>query len=787
MQTTNLGKVAIKNDGVSRSKEPLNRNIYGSCGFGEVSVHQLLQLEPDDKTMINNETLLYLASIISPTYGHVNLKFWNYFVQMTDLTKNYKEFLAQTNVRRSGGLFVPTQLPHAPRNLVALMFLYGAHMTAYEVSVDPSGTRTYTTPSGTYGNPSEMAKLATFYGNLVARSGGLFSSGTQNSFLGYYSLHVDARALVDFSFEDSSWNNYVTDMWIPLSNPSEFTVGEIIGNGGSPLLGADGVDIEPVTIDGADFLIERDFVYNGTTYHYAFAFRMHAFGSRIYKLLKGAESQEDWTSNKPMSLMPLFATFKAYFDCFGLLLYTNYENTACAELMNLYDEYNVSDFAFGFVTGTTVSVPDELDRLYVGFQAFIKEFGSLWVTSSQDWESAHTKTIGVSPKVDVGNPGFAASFPSTPNTNLVTNAPVGSAHVSIPDENTDVTGLGVTQQAFINNVFHGQLDSELLKKLYLITNRNTIAGKRVEELLRANGFGKWMEHQKPRFISYEEIPVDFSKVLAQADTLQSNGKDGALLGDRGGYAQGYKYGKKMFYHNDETGFLVVLMAVVPDAGLTQVQNVAFDCIKRHDFFIPAFDGMGQEMSKIKQIVGALPVSVGNRQNVTEQSFGFIPRESKFKVHHNILNGNFARRSRRDYYLTYCMDKFINIGDVISTSDENTTVNGDKVRQIKAFESFAPSALPLAGLAWRYPTRYPWLGLFTRIFANLGDSVARWRNMFSSTSGFKKYEFVNNEDDGFFYMSTIRGCRMTHKLPITDSFETREDGNSGSIDTNIAKA
>ena len=781
MQTTNLGKVAVKNDGVSRSKEPLNRNIYGSCGFGEVSVHQLLQLEPDDKTMINNETLLYLASIVSPTYGHVNLKFWNYFVQMTDLTKNYKEFLAQTNVRRSGGLFVPTQMPHAPRNLVALMFLFGAHMTAYEVTVDNAGVRTYTTPSGTYGNSAEMAKLATFYGNLVARSGGLFSSGTQNSFLGYHSLHVDARALVDFAFDDTSWNNYVSHMWIPLSNPSEFTVGEIIGNGGSPLLGADGVDIEPVTIDGADFVIERYYTYNGNTYHYAFAFRMHAFGSRIYKLLKGAESQEDWTSQKPMSLMPLFATFKAYFDCFGLLLYTNYENTAAAELLNLYDEYNVSDFAFGFCTDVTGATPTELNRLHVGWQAFIEEFGSLWVTSSQDWESAHTKTIGVSPTMDVD----VNSFLSSCNNNFPPYAQ--PAHVGIPDKLDENSAFGTNQHATINNVFHGQLDSELLKKLYLITNRNTIAGKRVEELLRTNGFGKWIEHQKPRFISYEEIPVDFSKVLAQADTLQSNGKDGALLGDRGGYAQGYKYGKKMFYHNDETGFLVVLMAVVPDAGLTQVQNVAFDCIKRHDFFIPAFDGMGQEVTKIKQIVGALPVSCESRLNITEQAFGFIPRESKFKVHHNILNGNFARRSRRDYYLTYCMDKFINIGDVISTSDENTTVNGDKVRQIKAFESFAPHALPLAGLAWRYPTRYPWLGLFSRIFANLGDSVDRWKNMFSSTSGFKKYEFVNNEDDGFFYMSTIRGCRMTHKLPITDSFETREDGNSGSIDTNIAKA
>lgn len=784
MQTTNLGSVAIGTNKLKHSKIPLNRNISGSCGFGEVNVHQVLQVDADEKTMISNEVLLYLANIVSPTYGHVNFKFWNYFVAYSDLFKNYPALMSQTNVKRSGGLFVPTELPWIPKCLLLAAMLQGAHMTVYEVNVSSSGTRTYTHPVADAGNSSELAQVATFYNNLFTRLDGYLSNPSPNKW-GFDSLKIDLRALVDWNHNTNQapWNN-VNYMWIELSNPSSVSICEIQDN--NLTLGQEkGIDVEPVTIDGADFFIERDIVYNGNTYHYAFAFRLHAFGSRLFKTFKGSELQDDWTSDAPVCLAPLFAIYKAYFDSFGLLLYTNFENTALADLLSLYDEYNLSDFSFGMVTNYNAVTDANYKRLADSFQAFLQELGSMWVTSAQDFESAHTKTIGVSPKIDAGSPGFAGSFPSTNSTN--NGKAYGSAHLSIPSEN-DSSSLSVdNQHAFINNVFHGQLDSELLKRLYQITNRNTIAGKRIEALLRSQGLGKYVDSCKPRFIHYEEIPVDFSKVLSQADTLQSSGA-GALLGDRGGYGQGYNYGKKMFFHNDENGFIITLCAVVPDSGLTNCENIAYSCIKKLDFFHPDFDAMGMELTKIKQIIGSMPVvcNGSSRHNVLEQSFGFISRASKYKVVQNILNGNFARHSRRDYFLTYVMDKSINIGDVVTSENDVKTINGVRSRSIEGFEAFPPSALPLAGLAWRYPTRYPWLGLFTRIFASVGDNIKRYKRASIDVLS-QMWEFCNNEDDPFFYLSTQRGCKMSPKLPITDSFETREDGNKGKVDYNESKA
>lgn len=785
MQTTNLGSVAIGAEGFKHKKIPLNRNIYGSCGFGEVNVHQLLQVDADEKTMLSNEVLLYLANVVSPTYGHVAFKFWNYFVAYSDLFKNYGAFLSQTNVKRSGGLFVPTMLPYMPKCLLLCAMLQGAHMTVYEVSVDSVGERTYEHPVASASNSAEMQLVGAFY-NTVTQDLGGYLRGAQLNKWGFDSLAIDCRALVDFGFDpNSAPGSYISNMWIELSNPTPWSICTIEDSNGYAIGQEQGIDIEPVSVDGADFAIERTF--NGRTY--LFAFRLHAFGSRLYKTLKGSELQDDWTTSEPVCLAPIFAVYKAYFDSFGLLLYTNFENTALADLLSLYDEYNFADMAFGMVTGYTSATPANYARCADSFQRFIDELGSMWVTGSQDFESAHTKTIGVSPKIDQGSPNFANSFPSTPNGNFVVNPPYGSAHLSIPNENLESSPMTNNQHAFINNIFHGQLDSELLKKLYQVTNRNTIAGKRIEALLRSQGLGKWVDHQKPRFISYEEIPVDFTKILSQADTLNTSTKQGAMLGDRGGYGQGYKYGKKMFFHNDENGFIVTLCAVVPDSGLTQCENVAFSCIRKLDFYHQDYDGMGNEISRIKQIVGSMPIVCdgSTRHNVTEQGFGYIPRESKFKVVQNILNGNFARHSRRDYFLTYCLDKFINLGDVETLSIQIRTLSPNaRVKTLKCFEAFPPSQLPLAGLAWRYPTRYPWLGLFTRIFASTGDNIRRYKNGNVAKLG-KMWEFCNNEDDPFFYLSTQRGCKMSPKLPITDSFETREDGNKGAISYNESKA
>lgn len=814
MKSTNLGNVAIANQGVKSSFFPRNHNVYTSCGFGEVQPVKVLHCDADTVSKYSIESKIYLEPIVAPTFGHCKAEFWSYFVEYSDLFDRFKEMFSETPKVTGSAPAVPKKLPWMYRSLLSTLMLWGSFMTVYRVNVGSDGARTYSTlvvdsDEGLADVANELSALAAnlqysmekLYNVTEGDVTALELEEDMNVF-GTNGLFIDARTLVDcpaFVDTDKYGNDVLSaGFTIPLANPNMYTLVDYRPSEDFELnINYQGLDITPVSVKGADVLIERPFTVKvddvETTQVYAFAFRLNAFGKRIYKVFKGSEFQEDFYSyEKEIGLMPFFAVFKAYFECFGLLAYDNFESTAVASLLfkfaSLGASLSSSDFNMGLADFQVVdSAPD-----YATFRRFVLDLGSLWVTDSQDFVSAQQPGITNAPRPD----------PQNLYSELWTMSHAGDIDqepVAVPSGN-DPTQPDINQHLYIDRVIHGQLDSEVLKKMYQLINTETIAGKRVEQLLRVQGYGEWVDHCKSRFIAHDETSIEFSQVTSLSDTLKDG--SGAILGERGGRGEAFVMTRKHEYKNDESGFLVVLLAVVPDAGYTNTLNPAFEALTKYDFYTPVFDGVGEELLEVNKVVGEMPVccvsKVGEEisvNNVSDKSFGYSPRESKWKVTNNIRSGNFALRSVRDSYLPYILDKIIKMGDVVDVniSDESTVFasgSSIKCKSVESIQYFPQTELPLAGLAWRYPTRYPWLGMFTRIFAALGDSVdsgALLGRLKSSAPDLRSYEFLNSELDGFTVLNTLRMDTSEHKLPITDSYETLEDGNDGKIDTNISKA
>lgn len=813
MKSTNLGNVAIANQGVKSSRFPRNHNVYTSCGFGEVQPVKVLHCDADTVSKYSVESKIYLEPIVAPTFGHCKAEFWSYFVEYSDLFDRFKEMFSETPKVTGSAPVVPKKLPWMYRSLLSTLMLWGSFMTVYRVNVGLDGKRTYNTlivdsSASSSTATTELGSLASrlkysmqaLY-NTTSGVSALELTDSQNVF-GTYGLHIDARTLVDCpAFVDTSSYGadiYSTAFRIPLANPNMLTLVDYRPSDSFELnIDYQGLDITPVTVKGADVLIERPIVTNvggeDVTQVFAFAFRLNAFGKRIYKVFKGAEFQEDFYSyDKQVGLMPFFAVFKAYFECFGLLAYDNFESTAVASLLFKFASQGATLASSDFNTGLADSQVVDTAPDYSTFKKFVLDLGSLWVTDSQDFVSAQQPGITNAPRPDSQNL----------YNELWTMSHAGDTSqepVAVPSGN-DPTQPDVNQHLYIDRVIHGQLDSEVLKKMYQLINTETIAGKRVEQLLRVQGYGEWVDHCKSRFIAHDETAIEFSQVTSLSDTLKDG--SGAILGERGGRGEAFVMTRQHSYKNDESGFLVVLLAIVPDAGYTNTLNPAFEALTKYDFYTPVFDGVGEELLEVNKVVGEMPVccvtKVGDDISVvneSDKSFGYSPRESKWKVTNNIRSGNFALRSVRDSYLPYILDKVIKMGDVVDveTFDSSQMFATTASRNCKCIESiqyFPQSELPLAGLAWRYPTRYPWLGMFTRIFAALGDSVdsgAVIGALRSAAPDLRSYEFLNSELDGFTVLNTIRMNTSEHKLPITDSYETLEEGNGGKIDTNISKA
>ena len=496
MRNGNIGKIAVHSSLRKREKFNFSHDVNTTADFGDCQPLMCRMVQANSKSKVGLESLVRLAPMLDPTFGRISYKSWHYFVRMTDLTRNFTALMSQTSVtRKNGSEFKPTRLPHMNLGELSAMILFGAHCTIWQrKGGNPDNIDE--PDSGDNIMRYELPKDDNILTSSEILDGCLRASYTNPSdrwidwfsdvrYLGGYSgAKLNLGALTG---QYSGWLNGTRRIIIPLSNPTRESLFDYAYSSGAPDdYNYSGLDVSPVSLESADEVITCVLTDGSNTKHsLAFAFRLSSYGKRLRKILLGLGYQIDFFSGTPVCLMPLMAYFKAYYDVFGLLLYENWENTACCKLLELYDQTNVDDFAdcFAYVSNPDVTQSAQAFNKY--WIEFLDDLSFTYVTDAQDWVSAHTRSIGVAP---VPTQGFIDSFMSTQNS--------PTSAVTVPAENTE-TSYSVNQQAFINRVFHGKLDSDLLKILAMNTNRETIAGKRVIELCRLQGLGDFVDKMKP--------------------------------------------------------------------------------------------------------------------------------------------------------------------------------------------------------------------------------------------------------------------------------------------------
>lgn len=350
--------------------------------------------------------------------------------------------------------------------------------------------------------------------------------------------------------------------------------------------------------------------------------------------------------------------------------------------------------------------------MHAWFLGFVNDLGNMWYTDSQDFVSMHIPNTAVSPN------------PAAVNSHIISvdSANNFNPNVDFSDISSVLGSLNSPNgHAYIDAVKHGALDSEYLKILYRHTNRNTIAGQRIAELLRAQGLGSYVDEARSNFIGANETIVTISDVTSTSDTYQVNNgvKTGQVLGDYAGKGIEYNKSKTFTYENDEVGFWVTLVCIIPESGYCQALDRAVTCKTKFDFYNPDFDGLGYEATAKDQVVGSQDWSSASGGSLFS-GFGFAPQYSGLKIANNVMNGDFSLRGTKSGYQPFTLDKLINVGerDVFHDSALDTP---DSVGY-RVYKLLTAQDLPTASPIWRYVGRYPWLGLYNRIFNQVGTQL-----------------------------------------------------------------
>ena len=433
---------------------------------------------------------------------------------------------------------------------------------------------------------------------------------------------------------------------------------------------------ESVTFDNADYVIP--FTYQSKKLFLCVRFTSSA--QRLFKIFKGLgyEPLSDPSSGgfvKP-NILPLLAFYKSYFDTYAPVRDMSFLNTKCYALIDFLSSNSDSN-DFSTSLGYT--------RIYKLFESFVlDELSNCWYVAPDDYISVHTATpfnVHTASVLDVLD-GYNNSVEST----VPHGAFTGNVSSPTPDP----------------------LSLVALKGLSTFTRyiaKDSVIGQRLSTWMQQH-FGADVSNQlfkDAHFVGRHTIPLQISDVMSTSDTSSPDGSIGRDLGAYGG--KGLGFGDfNLKFHSSVHGYLFVFATIVPDSRTNQGFDPSLLANTRFELPTPEFDGLGYEITDLRCLSNNNGIFY-DANKTKSNGFGYVPRYTGFKYHKNIANGEFGRRSSRDTFAPYFLDRIL---------------LPNRIDKVDTTYSVTHISLPTASPQWRFTTRYDYLSDFDRIFINNPD-------------------------------------------------------------------
>lgn len=754
------------------TKKDLSGSVNNTYQIGRVGVLASRLLLADSKSMAAPESLVQTAPLVSPCYAKQFYRQWHMFVPLEDVFKNYSALMTDKEISRNGTLITPTRFPHAPANFISSFVLNGSKCTMWFQQLNKAGISTPVTagdPTGEFFSGRDMDEYITL-DSIAGVSARVLLSGLVDEALPALQWQPDSDGVPTFNL---GYLNSISPYTLISGNLVEKTF--ILPSLDEDEAATDemGYDYNSFsTPESADIVFYKTFTVSvpggplgddmPVRFRCAYCFRLSTWGAELYKVLNGLGYSLDPDDTSDYSILPLIATFKAYWDIFGLNLWQNYESTRAGMLQTYYDNKADCD----------VSTDANAKPLF--YQFMRDELGQMWVTEKNDYISAHlpqpvigganeTPLFGLADVLE----GTGDSGPSRVISVFQRDYPEdGQPDIALKDGH-----------ARISKIQHGYLDSEILKRMYKATNTQTQFGQLIVAQMRTQGLGTYLERTRTNFIGDFKVSLDVSGVTATSDTYQSATKDGRPLGSRAGKCVGYgKKNKKLWYKTDCVGWWIALDAITADSGWAQGVDLTNKVTRREEMYQPLYDGAGLKINNADVLVGRKDICLIDfelpdaSRSPAAHPWGYMTRFAEFKVGRNTENGGFALKSRRNYFLTYDMNKLIFLDNLLAfdVKDKST----ETLKYLRVARGVSLDDLPIAGNPYRFLARYPWLSNLGRIFANVGRSLPSFMLAGGALEFLRKaWEYVFLNDDNYIVQTDLWFKTWNASIPIEDTYGT----------------
>lgn len=716
----------VQKQGFKKENFVYNVDNETTLRFGEINPLCFSPVEVGDEThRFSFNTVVRLAPLVNPVFGRIMYKVTHHFVSLRELFPKYESVLSelpQSALRATGNLqtsSVTTLAYGFPQMTLATLFAffikYGRCTWRLVVRQGTGNTSNrWTTDPSTLNNGA----LALFFG-------GSSNFANNNGVL-------DASDLTSYKYADYNLN-------------------------------PDGSQDDTLTPDNSDFQCMASLDGND----YMFLVKCTETGRRLFKILNGLGYRLGFLDPTSVSLLPLFAYYKAFFDYYSVGTYQNWNETNCAKLLKLVnDDANQVNVVHTIAT-PTASSESEFIRLFNLFMDDLTE--QTYYTDNNDFVSACLPADGSLPSINGTDRSLDGILRITSNANSD-----GSFSYQPLNENLDIDNLSSSNLGGPASHSGSPLDYvsiEMLKRLYITQHSDASVANDISARLRAKGFSTFVDEVDSKFLGEFSFPIKVSDVNSTVDNYDPDTNTGKALGAYAGKGLAFKVGDQFTFNARELGYVISLSVVYPITKVVNALPHYLKSIDRFTWYNPEFDGLSFEEVARNQVGHFTGTEFAGGQVRENQRFGFIPRYTAKKTStSNILNGGFALKSERNFWLPYSLDRVIvenehGAVDVQYTAPTSSASGKNTFRTFDAVES--ATYFPTAGMTWRKIDNLVWKGNYDRIFT-IGTSQN------ADSDYVDLAQFANPLSDNFIVQTEINHNAYIGMLSVEDSWQTQDD-------------
>ncbi len=640
--------------------------------FGVIQPLLSQYMFPNSTIKVDSKQLVRLAPMPTPSFARMYLANFASFVKMTDVVPYFESLLSKIPFATSSRTYQPTEMPFTNNRFLMYLVLQYSFASYYEVN---------STSPYQYDYVYEISKVTPII------------SAFASTFLPK-SLTTTADLYPKFVWTENQ-EGFANTRLTPLN---------------------------------ADFVLTF-----GASDKYMICFKFSASSLRLRKALIGLGYSLDFEDLSHVSLAPILAFYKAYYDRFGLVRDLPFESTTCFKIIKLIEDYTI-DFTINSASTTTASSL---------FWTFISnELKEMWYTTADSYIAAQRHNL----------------VNDTPSRNFITLQEQNGSYTpnSVPTgrpSTKQVPYIGSQGQAYFT-----QLSLDVLKRLTTFINKDSVIGKRMSDWVRVH-YGAEVSNslfEQSSRINEWRTNISIDDVFSTSDTANIGKKDtGEFLGSYAGKGSGFS-SSGFSYKTPVHGFVFVMSCIVPLANTFQGNDPTLLAVDLDTIPQPEFDALGYEATPRSVFFGSNGIYSDTAAHSSGHTFGFAPRYTGFKCKKNIVNGDMLRGYFSNDLLPYFNDRIF--------YDKHPDVNvhyNDQGVVTGMYYKLSSNLAPNATTEYQKLCKYSFMGDYDRLFYN-------------SRPAFNPTSYTYPYDDNFI-VQTVFGVKVSNFLkPVRNSYDTVDD-------------